>query len=145
MLSETGQCVEMPAEAPDSTFPSRVKITGYPVQEISGLIFAYLGPEPTPLLPRWDLFVWDNVLRDIGSTVVPCNWLQIMENSLDPTHVEWLHGRFSNYVLERLGRDDLKREFFRVGEGASGAEGQITNNFDHEKIGFDELERKSVV
>ncbi len=140
MFSETGQCVEMPAEAPDSTFPSRVKITGYPVQEISGLIFAYLGPEPTPLLPRWDLFVWDNVLRDIGSTVVPCNWLQIMENSLDPTHVEWLHGRFSNYVLERLGRDDLKREFFRVGEGTSGVEGQITNNFDHEKIGFDEFQ-----
>ena len=32
MFSETGQCVEMPAEAPDSSFPSRVKITGYPVQ-----------------------------------------------------------------------------------------------------------------
>ena len=59
---------------------------------------------------------------------------------MDPTHVEWLHGRFSNYVLERLGRDDLKREFFRVGEGASGAEGQVTGSFDHEKIGFDEFE-----
>ncbi len=75
MFNETGQCVQMPAESPDSTFPSRVKITGYPVQEIAGLIFAYLGPEPTPLLPRWDMFVWDNVLRDIGSTVIPCNWL----------------------------------------------------------------------
>ena len=118
MFSETGQCVEMPAESPESTFPSRVKITGYPVQEIAGLIFAYLGPDPAPLLPRWDMFVWDNVLRDIGSTIVPCNWLQIVENSLDPTHVEWLHGRFSDYVLERIGRTDLKREFFRVGEGA---------------------------
>ena len=115
MFNETGQCIEMPAEAPDSTFPSRVKMAGYPVQELCGLIFAYLGPEPVPLLPRWDMFVWDNVLRDIGSTIIPCNWLQIMENSLDPVHVEWLHGRFADYVLERLGRPELKRQFYRPG------------------------------
>ena len=107
LFSETGQCLEMPGEPADSTFPSRVRTTAYPVEESAGLVFAYLGPEPTPLLPRWDLFVWDNVLRDIGSVVIPCNWLQIMENSLDPVHVEWLHGEFSNYVLERLGRPGL--------------------------------------
>lgn len=132
MYDRTGQCIEMPAEAPDSTFPSRVKITGYPVQELCGLIFAYLGPEPAPLLPRWDMFVWDNVLRDIGSTIIPCNWLQIMENSLDPVHVEWLHGRFSDYVLERLGRPDLKRQFYRAGN--------VGGNWSHQKIGFDEFQ-----
>ena len=30
--------------------------------------------------PSYDLFVWDGVLRDVGA-VIPCNWLQIMENS----------------------------------------------------------------
>ncbi|MGH8059765.1 MAG: Rieske 2Fe-2S domain-containing protein, partial [Candidatus Entotheonellia bacterium] len=69
MFNKTGQCIEMPAEAPDSTFPRKVKTTAYPVEELCGLIFAYLGPEPAPLLPRWDMYVWDNVLRDIGSTV----------------------------------------------------------------------------
>ena len=59
----TGQCVEMPAEAPGSTFPRRVKIAGYPVGELVGLVFAYLGPRPALLLPRWDMFVSDNVLR----------------------------------------------------------------------------------
>jgi 5,5'-dehydrodivanillate O-demethylase oxygenase subunit len=132
LFSETGQCLEMPAEAPDSTFPRRVKMAGYPVQDLCGLIFAYLGPEPVPLLPRWDLFVWDNVLRDIGSAVIPCNWLQIMENSLDPVHVEWLHGRFADYVLERLGRPELKRKFYRPGSGVGG-------RWAHEKIGFDEF------
>jgi 5,5'-dehydrodivanillate O-demethylase len=78
------------------------------------------------------MYVWDNVLRDIGSTIIPCNWLQIMENSLDPVHVEWLHGRFSDYVLERLGRPDLKRQFLRAG----GVGGDLA----HEKIGFDEFE-----
>ena len=74
----------------------------------AGLIFAYLGPEPAPLLPRWELFVRDGVLRDIGAAIVPCNWLQIMENSLDPVHVEWLHQHFFNYVQERLGRTEFK-------------------------------------
>jgi 5,5'-dehydrodivanillate O-demethylase len=106
----TGQCLEMPAEPADSTFPARVKITAYPVQELAGVIFAYLGPEPAPLLPRWDLFVCDNVLRDVGFQVVPCNWLQMQENDLDPAHLPWLHGHFSNYVLERLGREDLRRD-----------------------------------
>ncbi len=134
MFDGTGQCIEMPAEAPDSAFPSRVKMAGYPVQDLCGLIFAYLGPEPVPLLPRWDMFVWDNVLRDIGSTVIPCNWLQIMENSLDPVHVEWLHGRFSDYVLERLGRADLKRKFYRAGNSDT-----TGSTWQHEKIGFDEF------
>jgi 5,5'-dehydrodivanillate O-demethylase len=134
MFNGTGQCIEMPAEAPDSTFPSRVKMPGYPVQELCGLLFAYLGPEPVPLLPRWDMFVWDNVLRDIGATIIPCNWLQIMENSLDPVHVEWLHGRFSNYVLERLGRPDLQRRFYRPGTNG------VTSRWEHEKIGFDEFQ-----
>jgi 5,5'-dehydrodivanillate O-demethylase len=43
-----------------------------------------------------------NSIRDIGVSVVNCNWVQIMENSLDPVHLEWLHFDFSNYILERL-------------------------------------------
>jgi 5,5'-dehydrodivanillate O-demethylase len=104
-----GQCLEMPSEPADSTFPGRVKIESYPVRELGGLVFAYLGPEPAPLLPRWDIFVLDGVLRDIGVQVVPCNWLQMQENDLDPAHLQWLHGYFSNYALERLGRPDLVR------------------------------------
>ena len=122
----TGQCVEMPAEAPDSTFPSRVKIAGYPVQELGGLVFAYLGPEPAPLLPRWDLLVMDNVVRDIGVTEIPCNWLQCMENSMDPVHTEWLHGHYYNYVMDQKGE--------RNADGSRMVSRVIPH---HEKIGFD--------
>ena len=133
MFDCAGQCVEMPAEPSGSTFPSQVKIAGYPVEELAGLVFAYLGPLPAPLLPRWDMFVWDNVLRDIGSVVIPCNWLQIQENSLDPVHGEWLNGRFSNFVLERLGRADLKHQFLRGNR-------EVIGETVHEKIGFDEFQ-----
>ena len=111
LYGRDGKCLEQPyeqAEDPSSTFKDRINIPSYPVQELGGLIFAYLGPQPAPLLPRWELLVRDGVLRDIGSAVIPCNWLQIMENSLDPVHVEWLHQHFYNYVQERLGRDDFK-------------------------------------
>ena len=99
LYDETGQCNEQPGEPTGSTFKDRIQLISYPVQELGGLIFAYLGPQPVPLLPHYDVFVWDNAIRDIGGTMIPCNFLQAMENSLDPVHTEWLHGHFSNYVL----------------------------------------------
>jgi len=121
--------VEMPAESPDSMFKDRVRITAYPVQELGGLIFAYLGPAPAPLLPRWDLLVMDGVWRDIGVTVIPCSWLQCMENSLDPVHTEWLHGRYYNYVLTRKAAKDERGQQF------------VTRVIPHHvKIGFDVFE-----
>jgi 5,5'-dehydrodivanillate O-demethylase oxygenase subunit len=100
----TGQCVEQPAEPADSTFRERIHIPAYPVEEMGGLIWAYLGPAPAPLLPRYDLFVREDLERQIGITTLPCNWLQAMENSLDPVHLEYLHGRLTNYVLKRQGK-----------------------------------------
>jgi 5,5'-dehydrodivanillate O-demethylase len=99
-----GSCLEQPAEPGDSTFRDRVHIPAYPVQEMGGLIWAYLGPDPAPLLPRFDLFVRDDLEREIGITRLPCNWLQIMENSLDPVHLEYLHSVYMNYVLKRQGK-----------------------------------------
>jgi len=128
-----GRCTEQPyetTEEPTSTFHHRTPIQSYPVEELGGLIFAYLGPRPTPLLPRWDLLVMQGVTRDIGRTVVPCNWLQIMENSLDPVHVEWLHIYFSDYVLERLGRPDLKRGTVTDNSG------RVLPEYRHKRIGF---------
>ena len=100
----SGACLEQPAEPPESTFRQRVCIPAYPVQELGGLVWAYLGPAPAPLLPRYDLLVWDNLEREIGWTALPCNWLQIMENSMDPVHLEFLHTAFFNYQLRRQGK-----------------------------------------
>src|SRR5712692_7538455 len=72
----TGRCLEQPFEEtvnPEARFKEKVSLPGYPVQALGGLVFAYLGPEPAPLLPRYDLFVWDNVVRQIGAAVIPCN------------------------------------------------------------------------
>jgi 5,5'-dehydrodivanillate O-demethylase oxygenase subunit len=98
----TGECLEIPGET-DAQLLTRAKARAYRADELGGLIFAYLGPEPAPLLPRWDLLVWPGVLRDVGRALIPCNWLQIMENSVDPVHLEWLHGHHLAAVRTRLG------------------------------------------
>ncbi|MBI3968369.1 MAG: Rieske 2Fe-2S domain-containing protein [Chloroflexi bacterium] len=109
-FSSEGRCLEMPAEPPDTTFKERICIPAYPVQELGGLIWAYLGPAPAPLLPRHDLFVRDDLEREIGITRLPVNWLQIMENSFDPTHLEHLHTRYMNYVMKRKGQPPIAKE-----------------------------------
>jgi 5,5'-dehydrodivanillate O-demethylase oxygenase subunit len=99
-----GQCLEQPGEPTGSTFKDKIKLAGYPVQELGGLIWAYLGPEPAPLLPRWGPLVWENVTRKIKGVVLPCNWLQCVDNALDPTHFEFLHGYYGTWINDQKGQ-----------------------------------------
>jgi 5,5'-dehydrodivanillate O-demethylase oxygenase subunit len=126
-FDHAGQCLEQPAEPEGSTFKERVQAVSYPVEELGGLIFAYLGPQPAPELPRYDLFACENAVRQAGFTVLPCNWVQAMENSLDATHVEWLHGYYTNYLNERAA-------------AISGLRFQPRAIRPHVKIGFDRFE-----
>jgi 5,5'-dehydrodivanillate O-demethylase len=123
VFDETGQCIEQPyeeTEDPEGRFKDKVTTPAYRVEQMGGMFFGYMGPDPAPVLPPWDLFVMDDVVREVGYAVVPCNWVQIMENSLDPIHVEWLHQHMRNYVVDKLGAPEKKRE------------PQV-----HQKIGFD--------
>jgi 5,5'-dehydrodivanillate O-demethylase len=109
----TGQCVEQPyedTENPQGHYKDKIKTPAYPVERLGGMLFGYLGPAPVPVLPPWDLFVMEDSMREVGYSVVPCNWLQIMENSLDPVHVEWLHQHLRNYVMRKLGKPEKQRE-----------------------------------
>src|SRR5207244_5235000 len=45
-----GTCIEQPNEPAGSTFHEKITTAAYPVQELGGLLFAYLGPAPAPLL-----------------------------------------------------------------------------------------------
>lgn len=87
-----GRCIEQPAEPEESGFKDKIKHVAYPVEKLGGLLWGYLGPEPRPLLPRWDVLVWEDGKRWIERhEIYRCNWLQPMENSVDPSHLYWLH------------------------------------------------------
>ena len=129
-----GRCTEQPFEEtanPDSRFKDKVRIAGYPVQELGGLLWTYLGPDPAPVLPRWEPLVQDNCVRDIALADLPCNWLQCQENSVDPVHVEWLHTYFGRWMQQRKNGDP---------DAGSSIGGQRMRPMSHRKIGFDVFE-----
>ena len=121
LFDNVGRCLEQPFDdrfSPDSTSKEKTSIKAYPVQELGGLIFAYLGPAPAPLVPRWDLLVRDDLDKVVEIHELPCNWLQCMDNAADPVHFEYLHAELGNYTLGRMGSqpalvrtDHLKIEF----------------------------------
>ena len=99
-----GECLEQPAERDETNFRDRVRAKAGAAQEMGGLVWAYVGPMPAPELPKFDVFVMDGV-RDIGWADLPCNFVQIMENAVDPHHVEFLHGRYFQFMGQQQGFD----------------------------------------
>jgi 5,5'-dehydrodivanillate O-demethylase oxygenase subunit len=93
-----GNCVERPYDdiaASQNSVRHRLRIAAYPVAATGGLLWAYLGPIPAPLVPNWEPFTWKNGFVQIVFSEVPCNWLQCQENSIDPVHFEWMHDNWS--------------------------------------------------
>ncbi len=88
-----GKCLEQPFENPETNFKDKIQHPAYPVVKLAGLLFAYLGPpEKKPIPPKWDLLVRKDGVKKIDiCEVLRCNWLQAMENSVDPTHTYYLH------------------------------------------------------
>lgn len=99
-----GQCTAQPYEdvaMPERNTKAGIHTKAYPVQARGGLLWAYLGPQPAPLLPDWEAFSWPNGFVQIVVSEIPCNWFQCQENSIDPVHFEWMHENWG----QRL-RDD---------------------------------------
>jgi 5,5'-dehydrodivanillate O-demethylase len=60
--------------------------------------------------------------------MLPCNWLQCQENSLDPLHFQWLHRYWGGWQMNRI-KSPEERDAWNTAVGARGA--------DHRKIGFE--------
>ena len=127
IFNEHGQCVDQPSEPEGSKFKDKVRIKSYPVEELGGLVFVYMGPLPAPVLPKWDVLNWEGH-KDNWGTMLPCNWLQCQENSLDPLHFQWLHRYWGGWQMNRI-KSPEERDAWNTAVGARGA--------DHRKIGFE--------
>ena len=91
-----GNCLETPPEPAESKFRLTIKQKAYPVQKLVGLYWAYMGPEPAPMIPKYDtLFRTDGRRKIVVHPQLDCNWLQAMENSADPSHLQILHQEFA--------------------------------------------------
>ena len=98
LMDVDGKILETPGEPADSTLKDRLCHGAYPALEHKGLVFAYMGPaDKKPPFPLYDSLMGEGQLGYRQSSVtggkhyMPCNWLQIKENSMDPAHTAFLH------------------------------------------------------
>ena len=94
LFDVSGQCLDQPAEAASSSFCRKVKQLSYPVQELGGLIFAYLGPQKhgAPPLPKYRALADPSGQRSLEATRrYDYNWFNFIENGADPAHFSILH------------------------------------------------------
>jgi nitrite reductase/ring-hydroxylating ferredoxin subunit len=109
-----GKCIEMPCEQPGYAEKMDVWQPAYPVHEFGGLVFLYMGPPgKQPLYPMFDILDTrghdDVVLRCLKlwgdhslGFVRDCNWLQHVENALDPWHLIVLHEMISGDQFDSI-------------------------------------------
>jgi nitrite reductase/ring-hydroxylating ferredoxin subunit len=93
-----GTILDTPAEPAGSRIKENFRQGAYPVAEMHGLLFAYMGPpQARPGLPVYDSYSHpaDTQIAPFRMSL-PCNWLQIVENAADPMHNAFLHAIMSS-------------------------------------------------
>jgi phthalate 4,5-dioxygenase len=88
----TGQCVDMMNEPEELSFAHKIRTTAYPMVELGGVIWTYMGPSALqPPLPR---FAWTEMpatQRHVSKVIQETNWLQGLEGGIDTSHAPILH------------------------------------------------------
>ncbi|HZT07294.1 MAG TPA: Rieske 2Fe-2S domain-containing protein [Chloroflexota bacterium] len=112
-----GNCVDMPTEPVDSRFKEKVHATAYPLVELAGVLWAYMGPpEQRPELPAMEWTRAPASHRFVSRTHEYCNFVQAIEGGIDTAHSSFLH---RNDISDRLA--------FRTMDGAPTLEVEKTD------------------
>ena len=120
LFSTDGEILETPGEDPESKSAAKLretfKLGAYPVIELNGLIFSYLGPmDKIPEFPLYDAF------EIPGNTSSPyridynCNWIQVLDAIMDPVHTSFLHGQSSGIQFSEGFAEVGEIDFFERG------------------------------
>ncbi len=131
LFDAEGRCLDQPCEPDHGRHRDQARQPWYPVEELYGLVFAYLGPpQKKPVLPRYD--VLDDLRADqelvctLGGfaatgdsslQIVPNSWLHMNDNIMDPFHVHVLHSTFSGVQFAPGFLVMPKVEFFYADHG----------------------------
>lgn len=101
LFAPDGEILETPAEAPGEEAAAKVRertrLGAYPVVEYNGLIFTYMGPpDLMPEFPMYDAFETEGITMRPYKIPYSCNWIQVLDAILDPTHTTFLHSNNSH-------------------------------------------------
>jgi 5,5'-dehydrodivanillate O-demethylase len=118
-----GNILETPPERNEAIIRS-VRTVAYPTLVAMGMIWGYLGPDPAPVLPHFDMFNRrDGQYRISEFPRLDANWFTAAENAVDSTHLQILHQAppFAKEVPENTTRgfiDDIESsEYYEVSYG----------------------------
>lgn len=116
-FSYDGRILDTPGEPPDNSLNDRFCHGAYPVTEHGGIVFAYMGPpEKMPDFPLFDIWEIPGNHLEPGRHMKPtehgpvpnpkpCNWLQVVDNFVDPLHEHVLHATISGIqFIDKNGR-----------------------------------------
>ena len=138
-----GRCMETPAEPTGSKLCDRVRQRSYPLQQKSGVLFGWFGPEGSvpPPFPAFDCFEAPGTHTFAFKGLWNCNWLQAFEVGIDPAHPSFLHVFFNDEALEETGTNAAGRQFRASSAGE--VDGQrwpmtrIMREFNQPEISFE--------
>ncbi len=118
-----GRILDRPAEPIKQ--PQNIRQNWYPVKEMGGFVFAYLGnnKDKPPPFPRYDVLVQDGYRvteRGDGEfgKAYNCNWLQGVENTTDTTHLTYLHGLHENCPVFKAVEDEYGVKLYILASGS---------------------------
>jgi hypothetical protein len=92
LFAADGTILDTPGEPAESTLKDRLYHGAYPTHEYHSIVFDYLGPpDRQPPFPIYDSFNRPGYRLIPGQKYFyPCNWLQFLENIMDPVHTAFL-------------------------------------------------------
>ena len=97
-----GRVLDQPGEPGGGANKSAIRHLAYPCQEVSGVIFTYMGPGEPPLLPNYEFLTVAPEYRTVVKAFYECNYLQGNEGNIDPVHLSFLHQYLSEAQVARL-------------------------------------------
>lgn len=86
-----GKVLETPNVA-DGRFKDRIRGRTFPVREVGGMVWAYLGPlDKLPTFPHWPWMDQPESNRIVTRHMEECNFVQVIEGLVDSSHLGLLH------------------------------------------------------
>lgn len=137
----SGQCIDTPAEPEVSRLCTRIRQPTYPVIERSGVLLAWLGPQPLspPPLPALDCLHAPDSHTFAFKGQWQCNWLQAFEVGIDPAHTSFLHRFFADESLDTAYGRQFRSASTGDGEGGPWPMSRIMREFDRPAISVDPM------
>jgi phenylpropionate dioxygenase-like ring-hydroxylating dioxygenase large terminal subunit len=110
-----GGCERVPSLGPLERIPRRARVDAYPVEERYGLVFVFLGDLPEAERPtimpcaEYGQPGWRTLTMRYRWH---CNYVRLVENQSDPSHVEYVHagfgmaGRSTDYKVPKINVEE---------------------------------------